>query len=113
VDFDLAEIRFVLANMNNRASPGVYGLETDCLKELFNNDIIGTTLVDLLNRWVHEDLNTELFLAIVSAIPKPKKPPDEPQNLRPISVTSAWYRLVAKVLAERLKPHLHMLYSDN
>jgi hypothetical protein len=113
VDFDLAEIRYVLANMNTNASPGVYGLETDCLKELFNNEITGTLLVDLLNRWVHEDMNNELFLAIVSAIPKPKKTPDEPCNLRPISVTSGWYRLVAKVLAERLKPYLPMLYSNN
>jgi hypothetical protein len=80
---------------------------------LVDNEILGQLIVDLLNRWVGEELNTELFLAIVSAIPKPKKPPDNPQNLRPISVTSIWYRLVAKTFAERLKPHLHLLYSKN
>lgn len=70
-------------------------------------------MVGLLNRWVQEDLSSELFTAIVSTIPKPKKPPDTPQNLRPISVTSVWYRLVAKVFVERLKPLLPILYSTN
>jgi hypothetical protein len=78
-----------------------------------NNDELGTLIVDLLNKWVREDINTELFLAIVSSIPKPKKPPDKPENLRPISVTSIWYRVIAKVLADRLKPHLPKLYSLN
>jgi hypothetical protein len=62
---------------------------------------------------VHEEGNSELFTAIMSTIPKPKKPPDAPQNLRPISVASVWYRLVAKVFVERLKPLLKLLYSPN
>lgn len=99
--------------MNNNASPGVYGLELGCISQLLSNDSLGDIITELLNRWINEELNTDLFLAIISAIPKPKKPPDKPQNLRPISVTSIWYRLVAKVFTERLKPHLLTLYSTN
>ena len=74
---------------------------------------MASLITDLLNRWVFESLSTELFLAIVSAIPKPKKPPDKPSNLRPISVTSVWYRIVAKVFTERMAPYLSTLYSEN
>lgn len=103
----------MVANMNNNASPGMFGLDLGCISQLLHNDILGDVITGLLNKWVNEDLNTDLFLAIISAIPKPKKPPDSPENLRPISVMSIWYRLVAKVFAERLKPHLTTLYSTN
>jgi hypothetical protein len=43
-----------------------------------------------------------LHLAYLSAIPKSDRPTTEPKNLRPISVSSIWYRWVAKVFVLRL-----------
>lgn len=68
-------------------------------------------IVDILNGWVLEEFNTDLFVSLISAIPKPKKPPDQPENLRPIAVTSLWYRVVSKLFAVRLSPYLHTIYS--
>lgn len=48
----------------------------------------------------------DLFLALLTAIPKPNRPTTIPANLRPISVTSIWYKLLAKVFCERLTPYL-------
>ena len=66
-----------------------------------------------LNAWILEQVSTDLFLARVSTIPKPKKPPDQPANLRPISVMNVWYCIVAKVFTHRLTPYLTLLYSSN
>jgi hypothetical protein len=57
--------------MNKNASPGVFGLDISTLKILFKNDTLANTICSLLNRWVFErDCSTELFLALLSAIPK-------------------------------------------
>ena len=72
---------------------------------------MGTMLVDIVNGWILEEYNTDLFISLISAIPKPKKPPDKPENLRPIAVTSLWYRVVSKLFALRLSPHLLDIYS--
>ena len=69
--------------------------------------------MNLLNKWVGEEVSSDLFLAIVSTIPKPQKPPDRPQNLRPISVTSVWYRILAKIFSDRMQQFLPRLYSQN
>lgn len=89
--------------MNKNASPGVFGLDISTLKILFKNDNLANTICTLLNRWVFErDCSTELFLALLSAIPKQDKDTNHARNLRPISVTSIWYRLVAKIFQDRL-----------
>ena len=64
-------------------------------------------MVTLLNSWITDDHDTpDLFLALLTAIPKPNRPTTIPANLRPISVTSIWYKLLAKVFCERLTPSL-------
>ena len=62
-------------------------------------DIITTKLWDWVT--IGDDYN-EMFLAILTAIPKADKPPTIAKNLRPISVTSIWYRIVAKIFQDRL-----------
>ena len=42
----------------------------------------------------------------LTLIPKPNKPPIQPANLRPISLLPALPKLLARILAERLKPHV-------
>lgn len=67
-----------------------------------------------MNDWLTTDCETaEMFLVMLSAIPKEGKPPTVASNLRPISVTSIWYKIVAKAFAERLSHSLVTLYSPN
>ena len=112
--FTLDELRVILAGMNTQASPGPFGLDLVVIKELCNNDILGELVCQLLNRWVFDrGVTPDLFLAILSAIPKPKKPPDRPSNLRPICITSIWYRIVLKLFVLCLTPSLRESYSAN
>ena len=52
----------------------------------------------MLNTWIQDPDLVQLHLAYLSAIPKSDRPTTEPKNLRPISVSSIWYRWVAKFL---------------
>jgi hypothetical protein len=47
----------------------------------------------------------------MTAIPKPGRPTNEPANLRPISVSSVWYRIVARVFVHRLNKFIPHIYS--
>ncbi len=65
------EVITSLTRMNKNASPGVFGLDISTLKILFKNEPLANNICSLLNRWVFErDCSTELFLALLSAIPK-------------------------------------------
>ena len=48
---------------------------------------------------------------LLTALPKPGRPPDVPENLRPISVSNVWYRVLMKVFVLRLKSALPSVLS--
>lgn len=68
------------------------------MKVLLANPILAKLICGYLQHWVDTgDDNNQLFLAILSAIPKPGKLTSSADQLRPISVTCIWYKLLAKV----------------
>lgn len=99
--------------MNSSANPGIWGLNASTMSLLSSNDCICEFLVLVVNAWVNGDQSADLLLSVLSAIPKPHKPTLAPEMLRPISVTSSWYRLIAKVFTMRLESHLLELYSTD
>lgn len=52
-----------------------------------------------------------LLHTLLTAIPKKDKPTDVPSNLRPISVTSIWYRLIMRIFTNRLHGLLPHFFS--
>jgi hypothetical protein len=44
----------------------------------------------------------ELLTTLLTAIPKPDRDSSDPAQLRPISVTSIWYRIISRVFVLRL-----------
>ena len=80
--------------MNASSNPGVFGLDVKCLRSICKWDEIAEFICDTLNKWVQGEVGDELLLTLLTAIPKPDRDPSQAANLRPISVTSIWYRLV-------------------
>lgn len=100
--------------MNSNAASGVWGLQIPILTQLYSNEYFADTLTALLNSWIMDDADTaEMFLVLLTAIPKPQRDTAVPSNLRPISVTSVWYKLVSKIFTLRMEPLLQDLYSVN
>ncbi len=80
--------------MKASSAPGMFGLDVPTLRELCRNNLLADYITKLLNAWIKGDIGDHLLLTFLTAIPKPERDPSLARNLRPISVTSIWYRLV-------------------
>ncbi|KAA3461845.1 reverse transcriptase [Gossypium australe] len=98
-DFTDNEIKEVFSQMDPRKALGIDVVGEDIIK-LFHDILRGVKNVDCLND------------TIIVLIPKIKEPVDM-TNFRPISLCRVVYKIVAKVLANRLKETLPLCISQN
>ena len=90
--------------MRSNASPGPDGLNAAFYKSAWpwiSNDIHTLVRDFYTSAFMHPEVN-QTFIAL---IPK-KMQPMLPQDFRPISLCNVIYKIIAKSLADRLKPHL-------
>ena len=80
------EVSSALNAMNTNATTGAFGLDISTLKWLMTLERTSSMLINFLQGILDNKFDENLLLTIMSAIPKPKKPPTTPKNLRPISV---------------------------
>lgn len=105
-----AEVKKALFDMHPDKSPGLDGFSPGFYQ--FFWDIMETDITAVCDDFVQFSLlpvninKTQLVL-----IPK-KAIPDSMNDLRPISLCNVLYKIVAKVLANRLKPLLNNLISN-
>jgi hypothetical protein len=52
-----------------------------------------------------------LLTTLLTAIPKVDRDSSDPKQLRPISVTSIWYRIISRIFVLRLNKYIPLLYS--
>ena len=98
------ELRNIIKNMRNNASPGPDGLNAGFYKAAWA--WVSTDVHNLVsNFYTYAFLNHEITQTYITLIPK-KMQPALPQDFRPISLCNVIYRLVAKTLADRLKTYL-------
>ncbi|XP_074306671.1 uncharacterized protein LOC141641928 [Silene latifolia] len=87
---------------------GMNGLFFQSFWHLIGKDVVGTVLAILRGELSPAEFNkTNIVL-----IPK-KKAPDKIRDFRPISLCNVVYKLVSKVLANRLKTFLPEIVSEN
>ena len=90
--------------MRNGASPGPHGLNAKFYKHTWPwiaSDVY-KLVIDFYNTALMQPELNQTFLVLL-----PKKPQSvTPQDFRPISLCNVIYKLIAKTLANRLKPHL-------
>jgi hypothetical protein len=101
---DKEEIWSILKEMRNEASPGPDGLNAAFYKAAWN--WIGDDITKLVQNFYHNGyLPQQLNETSIALIPK-KLHCSTPQDFRPISLCNVIYKIIAKSLANRMKPHL-------
>lgn len=109
--FHRSEIEEALAEMHPGKSPGPDGFPALFYKkywDLVGDDVCGLVL-DFLN---HGRMSENLNYTYVVLIPKVKNP-TKMTELRPISLCNVSYKLISKVLANRLKVFLPNIIDEN
>jgi hypothetical protein len=100
----LPELYNILKEMRSNASPGPDGLNAAFYKSAW--PWISTDVYNLVTQFYTTSfMQPELNQTFIVLIPK-KIQPTIPQDFRPISLCNVIYKIIAKTLAERLKPHL-------
>ncbi|CAI5967350.1 unnamed protein product [Closterium sp. NIES-65] len=106
-----AEVRKAVKELAPRKSPGADGLP----KELFDHnwDLLGPILMDLVRRFTEgEELPHSVSTAVTILLHK-KGDKSELGNYRPITLLSTVYKIIAKVMASRLKAVIHEVISED
>ena len=100
------DVRTELLAMRCRSAVGPDGVSVHLLRVLVDHDTLGDQFLDLINRVVEEGATpaswSQSFLALLAKIPLPQAPSD----LRPICVSSAFNKLVSRLICARALPVL-------
>jgi exonuclease III len=110
-DFTMEEVDCALSQMHPLKSPGPDGFSACFYQhswDVIRNDV-GKAVLDFLN---HGIFDPNLNSTNIVLIPK-KKSPTHVTDYRPISLCNVLYKLMAKVLANRLKKVLNSIISPN
>ena len=100
-DFQAEEVRLALKQTAPLTAPGPDGMSPIFYKSFWHivgNVVIAIVLKALNTSVVHKSLNTT-FITLIPKIKHPKKV----ANFRPISLCNVIYKLISKVVVNRLK----------
>lgn len=101
---DKAELWAIIKNMRKDAAPGPDGFDAAFYRASW--DWLGDDVVQLVQNFYSTGiLPPDLNKTFVVLIPK-KNAPVLPQDFRPISLCNVIYKIIAKSLADRIKPFL-------
>lgn len=105
------ELFQALRQMDREKAPGPDGLNPGFFKDHWETIKTGA-LYFAKAFFDHENLEDEMNQTHICLIPKTDSP-TSPKDFRPISLCNVAYKLISKVLADRLKPWLHLIISEN
>ena len=108
----IIEIKQALQTMENGKSPGIDGIPIEFYKEFF--DLLKKDLQDICNYVLFEQKITPKTWnqAIISLIPKQTEKLNSLKYCRPISLLCTDYKILTKILANRLKQILPDIISQ-
>ena len=101
----------VVADRGDFRTKGAFEVDVGALKCLLAHGPMVRLITDSLQRVLVEGCEPSLLATLLTAFPKPGKDPGSPTNLRPISVTSIWYRIIMRVFVSHLRPYLTSILS--
>ena len=111
-EIEIFEIKEALQNMENDKSPGIDGIPVEFYKELF--DILKKDLQNIFNKVLFnlETTPKTWNQAITTLIPKQTENLHSLKYCRPISLLSTDYKILTKILANRLKQIMPQVISQ-
>ena len=100
-----------LISRKNNKCPGIDGLTKEFYCEFF--DLLGPLFVELYEEAFRSGLlNPTARKGIISLLPKPQKNLLELTSWRPLTLLCVDFKILSKILAERMKPMLEFLISE-
>ena len=106
------EILQVIKTTEDGKTPGDDGIPIEFYKEFFN-ELSNSLLNSFRNSLETGYMTNSQKRGIISMIPKKGKDDSKIQNWRPISLLNVDYKILAKMLATRIKKHLEYLINDD
>lgn len=104
------EVRQALFMMHPEKAPGPDGMTALFFQHSWN--IIKKELLDLVNDFITSgELDTRLNMTNICLIPKTERP-TRMKEMRPISLCNVGYKIISKLLCQRLKACLPLLISE-
>eukprot|EP00253_Pinus_taeda_P008941 PITA_08941 len=98
------EVEHVLKSMAKDKSPGPDGWTSELFNHFF--ELIGDELTEVVNESRRKgEMYSPFNATFIALIPK-KEDPDSFEDFRPISLCNCVYKIIAKIIAMRLKPIL-------
>ncbi|CAI5476240.1 unnamed protein product [Closterium sp. Yama58-4] len=109
-DWSEAEVKEALDGMAKGKSPGADGIP----KEFFSQhwDSLGEDVLGFVKQFEDSAVLPPAALEAVTVLLHKKGAKDQVQNYRPITLLSSTYKLVARVLANRMQKVLHKVISE-
>ena len=109
-DLQEHEFRSALKQLKNNKTPGNDGLTADFYKVFWGKigDYMLTAIETALQK---EQLHKTALQGILNVIPKPGRDSRILTNLRPITLLNVDYKLLEKVIANRIQPYLEKLIN--
>ena len=110
-DFHASEVQQALKQMASLTAPGPDGMSPIFYKTFWHiaGDDVTTVVLNTLNFGIVPEAINTTFISLIPKIKNPRKASD----FRPISLCNVIYKLIAKVVANRLKKFLMNTIPDS
>ena len=109
---NMEDLQVAIKGMNNNKTPGEDGIPIDFYK-VFWLEIKEIFLDMVLENYVQKHMHNSARKGILNLIPKPNKDSRYIKNLRPITLLNTDYKIIEKVIANKMIPGLeHIIHTD-
>ncbi|XP_026451666.1 uncharacterized protein LOC113351991 [Papaver somniferum] len=106
---DLEEIKATVAQLPSWKAPGPDGFQTGFYK--FCWDVVESEVVDVVQQFFRiQHFDPKLNFAFQTLIPKVECP-STPSDFRPISLCNSIYKIISKIMVNRMKPIIAKIIS--